>query len=184
MNETKPQKPIVKLLYNGKDCTSDFSKYLNSVSFCDFENEQSDELSLSLNNNDGYFSDLWYPNKNDKLTCNFIYGKEDFSCGSLTIDENSFEYGVDGDFLEIKALATTTKASLRSNKIKNYSGKTLIQIAQEIGKTHGFEVLKTNGNVKVGTIIQKNESDISFLKRISREYGFIFNIKDGHLTFI
>ena len=39
------------------------------------------------------------------------------------------------------------------------------------------------GNVKIGVIVQKNESDIAFLKRISKLYGYIFNIKDGYLTF-
>jgi len=177
-------KPVVKLLYNGKDCTSDFSKYLNSVEFNEFENEQSDELNLKLNNNDGYFADLWYPQKGDKLTCDIIYGADTFNCGVFTIDENNFDFAISGDSVEIKALAASTNFSVRTNKVKNHSGKTLTQIANEIGKSYGFTVLGTEGNVRVGTIIQKNESDISFLSRIAREYGFVFNIKNGYLTFI
>ncbi len=197
---TKPPKPTVTLTYNGTDCTKDFSKYLNSLTFNEFEDEQSDELSLTLNNNDGYFTDLWYPEKGDKLTCSINYGADTFECGTFTIDENSFDFSVSGDSVEIKALATSANFSVRTQKIKNRSGKTLTQIANEIGTSYGFKVLGEEGNVRIGTIVQKNESDIAFLKRIAREYGFIFNIKDcgagaggvdgtggtanGYLTFI
>lgn len=177
-------KAAVNLLYNGKDCSEDFSKYLNSVSFREYEDEQSDELSISLNNNDGYFTDSWYPEKGAKLTCKIIYGTETFDCGTLAINENSFHFSTSGDTVEIKALATSTNFPVRTQKVINHSGKTLNQIASAIGEIHNFKVLGTDGNVRVGTVVQKNESDISFLKRIAKQYGFIFNIKDGFLTFI
>lgn len=78
-------KPTVKLLYNGKDCTKDFSKYLNCLTFQDFEDEQSDELTITLNNADGYFSDLWYPEKGDKLTCDILFNGDTFNCGTFFI---------------------------------------------------------------------------------------------------
>ena len=180
----KPPKPTVNLQYNGVDCTKDFSKYLNRLTFQDFEDEQSDELTITLNNNDGYFTDLWYPDKGDKLTCNIEFDGETFNCSTLTIDENSFDFSVSGDTVEIKALATSTNFSVRTKKFKNHTGKSLIQIASEIGKSYGFTVLGNEGSLKVGAVIQKNESDIAFLKRIAKSYGYIFNIKEGYLTFI
>ena len=180
----KPPKPTVTLLYNGKDCSEDFSRYLCSLSFQDFEDEQSDELSITLNDNDGCFSDIWAPKKGDTISAAISFGADTFDCGTCTIDDINFNFSTSGDSLEIKALATSTNFSVRSNKYKNHTGKTLIQIANEIGKSYGFSVLGDEGNLKVGTIIQKNESDIAFLKRISKAYGYIFNIKDGYLTFI
>ena len=177
-------KPIVKLLYNGKDCTSDFSKYLKSLSFQDFEDEQSDELNITLNDNDGFFADLWYPDKGDKLNCSIDFDGETFDCGACTIDENSFDFSVSGDTVQIKALSTSTNYSVRTSKIKNHSGKTLRQIANEAGASYGFKVLGSGGEERIGSIVQKNESDIAFLKRIAKMYGYIFNIKDGALTFI
>ncbi len=197
-----PPKPTVNLLYNGKDCTKDFSKYLRRLTFQDFEDEQSDELTITLNNNDGYFSDLWYPEKGDKLTCDIIFDGQTCNCGTFTVDENTINFSVSGDSVEIKALATSTNFSVRTKKFKNHTGKTLIQIANEVGKSYGFTVIGAGkaglkldqlasdsaqieaGNIKVGTIIQKNESDMAFLKRIAKQYGYIFNIKDGYLTFI
>ncbi len=179
----KPPKPVVTLLYNGKDASKDFSKYLRCLTFNEFEDEQSDELTLALNNDDGYFSDLWYPNKGDKITVSIQYGEDIFEPGTFTIDDNSFNWGLSGDTVEIKALATSTNFSVRTQKIKNWTGKTLNQIANEIGKSYGFKVLGNTGSIKIGTIVQKNESDIAFLKRVSKLYGYIFNIKDGLLTF-
>lgn len=176
-------KPEVKLLYNGKDCSKDFSKYLRSVSFEEFEDDQSDELTLTLNNHDGFFSTLGSPKKGDKLTCQFLNGADIFNCGSFSIDDNTFHWGLDGDTVEIKALAALINVPVRTNKTKNHSGKTLVAIAREIGKTHGFKVAGSEGFIKIGTTIQKKESDLSFLKRISKEYGYIFNIKNNILTF-
>ena len=148
------RKPIVKLLYNEKDCTKDFSKYLNFISYPDFEDEQSDELNIHLNNNDGYFNDLWYPDKGDKLTCSIEYGSDTFDCGTFTIDDNDFDFSLSGDFVEIKALATSINNSVRSNKIKNHSGKTLNAIAQSIGDNRGFKVIGGE-DTKVGVVKRK-----------------------------
>ena len=172
-NTSRIPKATVNLLYNGKDCTEDFSKYLNSVSFREYEDEQSDELSINLNNNDGFFTDLWFPEKGAKLTCKINYGIEVFDCGTLAIDENSFHFSTSGDTVEIKALATSTNFPVRTQRIINHSGKTLTQIAEAVGKIHNFKVLGTEGNVRVGTVIQKNESDINFLKRLAKQYGSI-----------
>ena len=180
---TNPPKPEVKLLYNGKDCTNDFSKYLNSVTYREFEDNEADELVLSLNNNDGYFTDLWYPSKGDKLTCSIIYGNDIFDCGTLTIDENSFNFGTGGDTLEIKAVSTPKEVPIKTKKVKNHTGKTLVAIAKDIGKKQGFSVTGKEGFIKVGNVVQKNESDLTFLKRISKEYGYTFNIKNKLLTF-
>lgn len=182
--KNKPIKPVIKVLYNGKDASVDFSKYLASFTFKEFEDEQSDEINILLNNNDGYFTDLWYPEKQDKLAVTIEYGADIFELGTFTIDENSFDFSTAGDMVTIKALATSINFSVRTQKIKNWSGYTLNKIADEIGKNYGFKVLGNQGNVGVGTIVQKNESDIAFLKRISKLYGYIFNIKDGYLTFI
>jgi uncharacterized protein len=180
----KLPKPKVNLLYNGKDCTADFSKYLQSITFTENEEEESDELSLNISDYDGYFSDLWYPRKGDKLTCDIIYGNDIFKCGTFTIDDNNFDFTTTGDYVDIKAIATSTNFSVRTKKAINHSGKTLTQIANKIGKSYGFKVLGTTGNIKIGTIVQKNESDITFLRRVSLQYGYIFNIKDNYLTFI
>lgn len=183
VNNNPKTKPIIKLLYNGKDCTNDFSKYINSVCFREYEAEQSDELTLSVNNNNGYFTDSWYPQKGDKFTCDIIFNGDVFKCGTFTIDDNNFDFSVSGDTAEIKALATSSNFPVRTVKLKNWSGKTLVQIANEIGGKYGFKVIGSTGFVNIGTIVQKNESDISFLRRISKLYGYTFNIKNNLLTF-
>lgn len=180
---SKPEKPTVKLLYNNKDCTEDFSKYLNSVTYREFEENESDELGLTLNDNDGYFADLWYPEKGDKLTCTIIYGTDVYDCGTFTIDENSFSFTTSGDTLEIKAQTTPKTKPVRTKKTVNYTGKTLVAIAREIGERQGFKVVGSEGFINVGKIVQKNETDLEFLRRVASEYGYIFNIKDGLLTF-
>lgn len=183
--QNKIPKPTIVLTYNGNDCTKDFSQYLRSLSYTEYEDEQSDELNIVLNNNDGYFSDLWYPEKGDKLTCSINFDGMTFDCGTFTIDENSFSFDLSGDNIEIKAIATSPNKPVRTRKYKNYSGKTLKEIAEDKGKDNGFTVIGSEGeDLLCGTVIQKNETDIAFLRRISKKYGYTFNLKDNYLTFI
>lgn len=148
--QNKIPKPTVLLTYNGNDCTKDFLQYLRSLSHTDYEDENSDELNISLNNNDGYFSDLWYPEKGDKLTCSINFDGMTFDCGTFTIDDNSFTFDVSGDDVEIKAVAASTNKPVRTRKYKNYSGKTLKEIAEDKGKDNGFIVIGSEGD---GTVL-------------------------------
>ncbi len=157
-----PPKPTVKLLYNGKDCTTDFSKYLNRLTFQDFEDEQSDELTITLNNNDGFFSNNWYPEKGAKLTCDILFDGEICNCGTFTIDDNTLDFSTSGDSVEIKALATSTNFAVRTKKIKNHTGKTLIQIANEIGKNYGFKVLAGRAGSKLAQLNSDNNKNETF----------------------
>jgi len=184
MDNSLVPKPSVKLLYNGKDCSKDISKYLNSLSFIDYEDEQSDELNITLNDSDSYFANLWYPEKGDKLTCSIDFGGENFDCGTLTIDENTFDFDISGDTVQVKALGTSINFPVRTNNVINHSGKSFKQIASSFASKYGFKVLGSLSSDTAGFIVQKNESDISFLKRLAKMYGYIFNIKDNALTFI
>ena len=69
METIKPVKaPKVIILYNNSDITKNISPYIQSVTYTDYEKDQSDELSITLNDYDGYFQNDWRPVKGDKIT--------------------------------------------------------------------------------------------------------------------
>lgn len=182
--ENAIKKPYVELLYNGHNVSADFSPYVSDITYSDYEKEQSDELSVNLSDYDGLFSGAWHPRKGDKLTAviGFLNSSE-LKCGTFTIDELSFNFDTSGDKCEIKALAATTNSPIRTQNSRYFENKTLVQIAQFFGKIHGFKVVGSEGNVNVGRQNQFNESDLCFLARIARNYGYIFKLTDGLLTF-
>ena len=178
------KKPYVQLFYNGYNVSADFSPYVSEIIYTDYEKEQSDELTVKLSDYNGFFTGDWHPKKGDKLTATIGYvGKSELKCGTFTIDEISFNFDASGDLADIKALAATTNSPIRTQNSRFFENKTLIQIAQYFGKIHGFKVVGSEGNVNVGRQNQFNETDLSFLARIARNYGYIFKLTDNLLTF-
>ena len=84
----------IDLKYNKYNVTKDFSKYLQSITYTDYEEESSDELSVQLRDNEKLFQNEWYPEKGAKLTCvlGFTNSREQLNCGTFTIDENRFNF--------------------------------------------------------------------------------------------
>ena len=184
LTENFIKKPYVKLLYNGYNVSADFSPYVTTVTYTDYEKEQSDELSVSLSDHDGHFVSDWHPKKGDKITAVFGFeGENTLKCGTFTIDELSYNFDTSGDTCEIQALAATTNSPVRTKNSRFFENKTLVQIARYFGDLHGFKVVGSEGNVNVGRQNQFDETDLSFLARIARNYGYIFKLTDGLLTF-
>ncbi len=175
----------IELKYNNHDVSKDFSKYLQSITYDDYEEEQSDELVVRLRDNEKLFQGEWYPQKGAKLSCRVYYkGTTDcLNCGTFTIDEISSNFSESGDVMEIKALAATINSPVRTSNTRYFEKITLAKIAQYFGNIYGFKVAGNQGNVYISRVNQANESDLAFLKRISKLYGYIFKITDGLLTF-
>lgn len=182
----KVKKIKIDLKYNKHNITQDFSPYIQSVTYTDYEEEQSDELSIQLRDNKSLFQNSWYPEKGAKLKCiiGFENAAEQLNCGTFTIDENNFNFSTSGDTLDIKALAATTNSPLRTLNTTYYEKTTLVKIAQKIGEKYGFKVNGSQGNISISRVNQTNESDMSFLKRIAQNYGYVFKITDNVLTFM
>lgn len=178
------KKPQAILIYNDKDITLDISKYLISLSYSDYEKDQSDELSITLNDKENLFKTAWKPQKGDKIAAKIGYlGEELLNCGSFTVDENEMSLSDGGNIVTIRALAASINDKIREKNSKAYENKLLVDIAKEIGKKHNFRVVGSEGFIKIQRATQYNESDLSFLRRISAEYGYIFKLCDNLLVF-
>lgn len=182
---TDVQEIEVSLKYNNHDVTEDFTKYLQTVSYTDHEEEESDELSIVLKDNDEKFQNEWNLKKGSKIS--FKAGlkgtKTQVDFKTFTVDETNMNFSTEGDTYSVTALATTSNSPLRTVNTRPFTNKTLVQIAEHFGSIHGFKVVGSQGNVMVGRVNQVNESDLAFLKRISQNFGYVFKLTDGLLTF-
>lgn len=178
------KKPQIIIIYNKKNVTEDLSKYVKSVTYTDYEKDQSDELEIILKDDLDFFKGSWRPVKGDKIEAKLGYfGEKLLNCGIFTVDEAEMQDMDDGSTFVIRALAASINNKVRERCTKAYDNKTLIDIARIIGKKHGFTVGGSEGFLKLSRVSQCNESDLAFLARISREYGYIFKLTDDVLTF-
>ena len=80
-------------------------------------------------------------------------------------------------------IATGIKKSFRQENSVGYENKTLKQIANEVAKRHGLTLVGEIEDIKVERITQDHERDLTFLKRLAEQYGYIFKISENNLVF-
>ena len=185
----KVRQPIFFLEYEHKDITAYVTPFLISLTYTDHEHGQSDEIDLQLEDRSALWKSIWYPRKADRLRLRIGYdGERLLECGRFRIDE--LEMSGPPDTIHLKALATGITTALRQENTVAYEHQSLLDIAKEIAAKHGLTVV-TNprtpesgiDTVKVTRITQYRERDLSFLKRLAEDYGYIFRISDATLTF-
>lgn len=175
-------KPTFKLLYENHDITVDVAPYVLSIEYTDSEHGQSDEIQIQLEDSDKLWQGDWYPSKGDTLNLQIGYaGDKLLNCGSFEIDE--IEYASPPDVITLKALATNIKKALRQENSVAYENKTLRQIAQEIAVKHRLKLVGDIKEIKVKRITQNKERDLTFLKNLAEQYGYIFKIANEQLVF-
>lgn len=179
--------PRIKIVYQGKDISQDISEFLLSVDYTDNTSDESDEVSFTVEDTDGFWRSDWMPKKGDKLTMSIGYDAEMLDCGTFTVDE--IEYSGPPDTVSIRALAASVASPVRTKTSKAYEKQTLRQIAQEIAGKYGFKVIDNNSDksaldeIQIERITQSRESDLAFLKRVAEDYGIMFSLRDTNLVF-
>ena len=175
-------KPIFKIEYNQKDITTDVSNQVLNIEYTDFEHGQSDEITITFEDTQKLWQGSWIPSKGDSLRVFIGYeGEKLLNCGLFEIDE--IEFATPPDVLTVKALATGITKALRQNNSVAYENKTLKQIASEIAQKHSLTLVGEIEDVRVERITQNQERDLTFLKKLAEQYGYIFKIAEGNLVF-
>ena len=174
--------PIFKIEYNQKDITKDVSNQVLNIEYTDYEHGQSDEITITFDDTQKLWQSSWIPSKGDSLRVFIGYeGEKLLNCGIFEIDE--IEFATPPDTLTVKALATGITKALRQNNSVAYENKTLKQIASEIAQKHSLTLVGEIVDVRVERITQNQERDLTFLKKLAEQYGYIFKIAEGNLVF-
>ena len=175
-------KPIFKIEYNQKDITKDVSNQVLNIEYTDYEHGQSDEITITFDDTQKLWQSSWIPSKGDSIRVFIGYeGEKLLNCGVFEIDE--IEFATPPDILTVKALATGITKALRQNNSVAYENKTLKQIASEIAQKHSLTLVGEIEEVRVERITQNQERDLTFLKKLAEQYGYIFKIAEGNLVF-
>lgn len=169
-----------KVLYNQKDITENVvDKYLISLTYSDRTEGESDELVLVFENIEKLWEHNWYPRKGDTLQA---WIKNMF-CGIFEIDD--IDYSIQPATFTIRALATSfLDKSIRTKRSAAHEDKTLFQIVNFYAQKNGFKLLANiRKNIVIKRETQNNETDLSFLKKLSDKYGYVFSVRGDQLIF-
>jgi len=165
------------LLYDNKNITSDISKYLLSITYSDKTEGESDDIDIELEDVSALWQNSWYPEKGASL--DLIIGG--LKCGVFEIDE--IEVKGPPSTVNIKGAAVGMKNSLRTRKSDAHENKTLKQIAEKVAQKNGLTLSGTIPSITINRITQNKETDLGFLKRVSKEYGIVFSVRGKNMIF-
>ena len=175
------EKPYIQVLYNDRDITADITKYLLSLNYTDKIEGESDELDITLEDTEALWRGSWYPDRGAVLTVTIGKGNNLLECGRFEIDE--IELSGPPDTVTIRALAASISGTLRTRRSYAHENKTLKQIALTVAARNKLTVLGEIGDIRIERVTQDRETDLGFLTRISKEYGYVFSVRGTTLVF-
>ncbi|MBW7863048.1 MAG: hypothetical protein GX580_02925 [Candidatus Hydrogenedens sp.] len=171
-----------KIHFQGGDISSWVEPECLSVRYTDVLEAESDTLEVELMDPLSNWCGPWWPGQGDTLAL-WIgrRGGELRDIGGFTLDE--IEHSGPPDVISLRGVAAPMDTDLRSNRHAAYEGTTLPAIAAEIAAKHGMTVAGDLAAVPVGRITQADETDLAFLHRLARDFGYVFSVKAGQLVF-
>jgi len=178
------RKGVVKIIWNGKDITTDVSKYISSISYTDHEEGMSDEATFTFDNSTQIWSEDWYPTQGDTIELYMGYNDKIFKCGLFEVDE--IVLAGPPNTIEIKTIAAGITKALRTRNNHAFEAQTLRQIALYFCNKHGFTLVDNSSlmsQINVERKTQENKTDLAFLSEIAKEYGLIFSLRGSKLQF-
>jgi phage protein D len=174
--------PMFTLVYSKKDISADIAPYVLSVSWTDHLEGESDEIEIELEDRDGLWMDAWYPGKGDTLKLAIGYkGQSLTPCGSFEIDEIELEQPP--STVRIKALSTGVSVPVRTRGGYTYENTTLAAIVAQVAKRNQLTVVGEIDALALDHVSQWQDTDLAFLRRLAREYGYAFKLVGTQLVF-
>lgn len=169
--------------YEKKDITLAIKPYLISISYTDYLGEQSDELSVSFEDTDGRWLRNWYPEQGDLLS--FSLGDQFTGLVNLgNFEIADIDYAFKPNVITLKALSTGITSASRTLQPKAYEKTTLEKIVQTVAARLQLVVKNPIAKLEIERITQYQESDVEFLARLAKQFGYTFKIVDKTLAFI
>lgn len=175
------QQPAFEVLYNNVDITTDVTRHLTRLTYRDKTQGGSDELEIQVEDVDALWRGAWYPAKGAALVARIGYRGGLITAGAFEIDEISL--AGPPDTVTLKALAAGITEALRTKRSRAHEDITLRRIAEAIAADNALTVEGQIQNVRIGRVTQDNETDLSFLRRLAEEYGYLFSVRGSALVF-
>lgn len=172
----------VIVVFNKVDISEDIAHSISSLTYTDNSRNAIDDVELELENLDYRWFKEWYPDENAQLLIG-IYeennGKSKFlDLGTFYVDEPTF----DNKIVNLKCVAIPLNGNIRDQKnTRAWEKITLEELVMKIAKEHEMSAEVFCENVFFERLDQDNETDLSFMNRISKEIGINLKVSDDKI---
>lgn len=172
----------VVVQYKQKDITTAIAPDLISLTYTDRIGGAADSVEIRLQDSELRWQNAWYPGFGDVLTVSIGYaGQKLLPCGDFEIDEIELEGPP--DVVTVKALGAGVKRAVRSRRGRAYENTTLGAIAATVAQRNKLALKGKIETIRIARVTQAFETDLAFLDRIAREYGYQFSVRGSAMTF-
>ncbi|MCU7933745.1 MAG: hypothetical protein KZQ99_02555 [Candidatus Thiodiazotropha sp. (ex Dulcina madagascariensis)] len=174
--------PTFSIVVGGQDITGVIAGRLISMAVTDEAGQQSDTVSITLDNRDRRIS---MPEKGAVLLVSLGYRDTGVLFnGRYTVDEVSV-YGTPLT-MTIAGKAADMRAGMKERKTRAFTNTTLGDLVATVAADHGMtaKVGDDLASVAVARVDQTNESDIHLLTRLAADYGAVSKPANGFLLFV
>lgn len=168
--------PDFKLIANGKDVTEALRPYLVSIEYTDDIDDTADGFAIKFQGE--HFTP---PSFKDTLKVWLGYQGELWYIGSFSVLKSRLEY----ETMEVEVTATPVNfgSAIKEKRTESFDNVTLDQILHKIGKRHGLKVKNSFPKHSYSHKSHTNTSDLEFMRRLAKELGATFAIKNDTILF-
>lgn len=176
MNKNMGRRVTPSLAFSRKNVDQQLKDYLESVSYTDVASGSSDTLSIRLQNINGKWLSAWYPKKGNTVGGKLLFKnwKDDgktatIRCGTFTLDD--IKVSMSPKTMTLSCVSAPVKESFKTRERgKTWEKVTIQQIASEICKRYGLELLCAGADIMIDKL-EQSEADSSFLMSLCDSYG-------------
>lgn len=182
----KARRANIRLIYESTDITADISDVLESFSYKDCAEGESDSISIAIDAADDKWKGSWMPDKGAKLYPTIAVtdwnfggvksGIRDLSaeCGTFTLDD--LGYSDAPDMLDIGAVAKPNDTSF-SERERDFDWKntSIKKIAEEIAGRYSL-TLQFEGTDHEIEVKEQSATDSAFLQELCETYGLCMKV--------
>jgi len=177
----------IYITYENKDISADIKPYLLDFSYQDNEDE-ADDLQITLEDKEGLWQKEWFPARGAKIkaeiaTINYEYEGQfiKLPCGTFEIDD----FGCSGppNTVKLKAISIPISNSInQEKKTKAWEKIGFKDIAKQISAKNNMGIMiDVVGDYIYDRVDQNQESDLAFLKRLSKDLGFGLKVSNFNI---
>lgn len=182
----KARRAGVRLIYGNTDITEDISDILESFSYKDCAEGESDSVSITIDATEEKWKNDWMPEKGAKLypiieVWDWAFGgvKNGFrdlsaECGAFTLDDLSYSDTPDTLTFSGTAKPNDTSFSERERDCE-WQNTSIQKIAEEIAGRYNL-TLKFEGNDHDIEVKEQSETDSAFLQDLCETYGLCMKV--------
>jgi phage protein D len=171
-----------RILYNNRNITTDVSDHLLSLTYTDKVAGEADEIELRLEDADNLWQNDWFPEKGATITAEISSGDSKLECGSFYLDEIELSSDASGDVVSLRGIAAYFSKAMRTKRHKAHENKSLGEIARTVAGKHGLSIVGSIPDITIGRVTQSGKGDLSFLQGLANEYGYVFSVRAGKMT--